>query len=617
MAYRYITKWSEAAEFAESIKNKKYFAIDTETTGLDHVRDKVTLVSITDCDRNTAVIDTRNPDIFEPFRDPLEDERIPKVGFNLNFDYRMIKGTFGITMEALIDLYLAELCLTQGLQKGGRDLESVTLKYLKKERDKSLQTSFINHTGEFSEAQLDYAAQDTIDLIDLGIAVTAEIRKHGNLQNVWTLENKCLPAWADISYYGQRLDVDAWRKIMADNEIAMSKYKKELDNWFRPVLDEDVWGNPDINYGSPDQVVHALQRLGIKVDGEYIEDTNKKTQKKLLNVPVMQCLNNFRVYETALKTFGQPFIDKIHPDTGMIHPKLNQYGTESGRPTCNQPNVLNIPREKRYREAFIGGPNRMISTVDYSAAELRILADLSGDKLMVDGFNSGIDFHCFVASMIFNCEVTKKNENSHLRQPTKAINFGIAYGMAPFTLFERINGEGYKITMEETEDMYEKYCSKFSTALTWLRTQGDKATKDFKLQTKTGRLRYWREPEWPKIFAACEEEFGKGYDKRLAYKKYNAQIAAIAREAGNMPIQSMNADMTKLSMYKLRKEFKDRKLDAYICGSIYDELVVNTHESCAKEVHELQKQVMVDCANLYLTRVKMEVEGHLATCWTK
>lgn len=626
MNYEYVKTFERADKIALSLLGQPYFAIDTETTGLDHVTDKVTLVSITDSHRNTYVIDTRDPSIFETFQVPLEDEAIVKVGFNLNFDYRLCKGTFGFGIENVLDLLLGELCLTQGSQFGDRGLDDVTMKYLKVERDKTLQKSFIGHTGDFSEAQLQYAADDTIYLLDLAKEMTKAIRAKGNLHQVWTLVNRAMPAWADITYYGQKIDVDAWKKIMADNVIGLKRAKKDLDVLFEPVIDKNIFfgideenGGLDINYGSPDQVVSALQKLGIKVDGAYIADTNKKTQKKLAEIPVIKALNVYRGYETLLKNFGQTWLDKIHPVTGMIHPKLNQYGTESGRPSCNKPNVLNVPREKRYREAFIAGLRRLISTVDYSAAELRILADLSGDRLMIDGFNSGIDFHCFVATMLFAREVTKKNENKELRQPTKAINFGIAYGMAPYSLYERINGEGYKITLEDTELLFHKYCDTFHVAIGWLREQGAAAVKNDKFwqQTRTGRLRYWHKPEWPKIYAACEAEYGKNFDRRLANYKFKGQMAAIEREAGNNPIQSMNADMTNLAMYRLRKEIKARKLDAFICGSVYDEIVVNTAESCGEEVHELQKKIMVESANGYLTHVKMEVEGHLAKCWTK
>jgi DNA polymerase I-like protein with 3'-5' exonuclease and polymerase domains len=191
--------------------------------------------------------------------------------------------------------------------------------------------------------------------------------------------------------------------------------------------------------------------------------------------------------------------------------------------------------------------------------------------------------------------------------------------MAPYSLYERINGEGYKISLEDTELLFDKYCETFHVAIGWLRDQGAAAVANDKFwqQTRTGRLRYWNKPEWPKIYAACEAEYGKNFDRRIANYKYKGQMAAIEREAGNNPIQSMNADMTNLAMYRLRKEIKKRKLDAFICGSVYDEIVVNTAESCGQEVHDLQKTIMIDSANGYLTHVKMEVEGHLAKCWTK
>lgn len=624
LQYEYVTSGARCEEIAKHLMAQKYFTFDTETTGLDQHVDKVTLVSITDPQKKTFLIDTReNPKIFLPFKEPLESELVKKTGFNLNFDYRLVKGTFGIEMENLLDLMLGEYCLTQGLMKSGRDLESVTKRYINKERDKTLQTSFIGHTGAFSEAQLQYAAEDSYDLIDIAVAMTAVIRGKGNLINTWNIENRSLPAWADIVFYGQKIDDPAWRAIMADNEKALAAAKVDLDYHMEPVVDKYLDGRLAIDYESPKQLLIALRRLGLQVDEDAIEDTNKKTLKKLREFPVIQALMRYRTYQKALSTYGLSYLEEVHQKTGRIHPKVNQYGTESGRPTCNKPNILNIPREARYRNAFGTESGRLISTCDHSAAELRILADQSNDRTMVDGFNSGIDFHCFVASMLFNREVTKKNENAHLRTPTKELNFGIAYGMSPFSLFEKINGNGYKITLDDTEKLFNKYCDTFRTALSYLRNQGEIAKKDLFLQTSTGRMRYWRKPEWGTIYASLAKELGPRFDpnsyegKRLAARKYESQLSAISREGGNMPIQSMNADMTKTAMYEIRRECKKRKYDVRMYNSVYDEIVLDTPESCAQEVHEIHKNLMKETANRFLTKVQMEVEGHLAKCWTK
>jgi DNA polymerase I-like protein with 3'-5' exonuclease and polymerase domains len=336
----------------------------------------------------------------------------------------MAKGTAGIEMEGSRDLMLAEYCLMAGIQWDGFGLAAMTKKYLGKDRDKSLQKSFIGHTGDFSESQLVYAVEDTSDLFPLGKIMQEEMKSAG-VDRAWGIENRSIPAWGDMQFYGQKIDTTAWQGIMAYNQERMVEERLNLDKYFEPFYDVDLFGKLDINYNSQPTILYGLQRMGVKIDGEKIRNTNKETQKKIRNLPVIEALEKYRSAVKAYGTYGQTYLDAIHAITGRIHPRFNQYGTDTGRPSCRENlNVLNIPRDKRFRNAFITDWDRLISTVDFSGAELRILADQSGDPLMVKGFNSGTDFHCYVASMLFGVEVTKKNENARLRQPAKTINFG-------------------------------------------------------------------------------------------------------------------------------------------------------------------------------------------------
>lgn len=422
MQYEFITDSSRARDVLSQLMDEKVVALDTETTGLDPHTDSVILLSIS-TPKATYLIDTRKVPlkIFKPL---FEKEEIPKVGFNLAFDYRMIKGSGGGELEGCRDLMLGEYCLMAGVQWDGFSLEAVTRKYLGKERDKTLQKSFINHTGDFTEDQLKYAAEDTSDLFPLGKIMQEKIKSEG-VHLAWGIENRSLPAWADIQYYGQKIDVGAWKKIMESNLEKTRVAKDNLDRFFEPFFDRDLFGVLDVNYNSQPTILYGFQKMGIKVDGDYIKNTNKETQKKIRDLPVTQALENYRQAVKAYGTYGQTYLDAIHPKTGRIHPRFNQYGTDTARPSCREGlNVLNIPRDKHFRNAFVTDEGRMISTVDFSGAELRIMADQSGDPLMVEGFNSGTDFHCFVASMLFGVEVTKKNENAKLRQPAKTINFG-------------------------------------------------------------------------------------------------------------------------------------------------------------------------------------------------
>lgn len=421
MQFEYVQSATRAAEVCVALRSEKLLAHDTETTGLDAHKDKVILHSISTREK-TYVIDTRDVRCLEAVRPILEDESIIKLGVNLDFDYRLIKGTAGIDTEGNYDLMLAEQAIMAGLQKDGFSLEAIAKKYCKKEIDKTLQKSFIGHKGEFTDAQLEYAAKDTAELFDIADEMKKVIKALGLGKTIMT-ECRALPAFSDITFYGQKINTDDWKGIMSDNQTIFQDEMKNLDKFFDPYYERDLFGNLDINYKSQPQILYGLQAMGVVVDGKMIESTGKQVQKKIQHLPVIIALQKYRSAKRILEAYGQNFLDAIHPNTGRIHPAFWQYGTATGRGAGRGGlNVLNIPRDKRFRHAFITDSDRLISTVDYSGAELRILAELSGDPLTVEGFLKGIDFHCYVASMLFNREKVEKSDP--IRQPTKTLNFG-------------------------------------------------------------------------------------------------------------------------------------------------------------------------------------------------
>lgn len=636
--YTYVTDSAGAYAARDHLLKHKVIAHDTETTGLCPHKDKVILAQFSSKE-HTFVIDTRNPDLLKIQKPVLENEEIYKVEFNGIFDYEMDKGTAGIDTENIFCLKLGEQSMHAGIQFSGNDLETVTKKYLGISRDKTLQKSFIGHKGDFSVDQLDYGADDTRLLLDIAPIMQKKAKEMGVL-HTWQTENGAIQPFGDIEFYGQKIDAPAWTKLMEFQELAAKQAKRDLDKWFIPIVGEDLFSNAGmeyeglggaaINYNSQPQVLYALQMMGLKIDGETIQDTGKKMQKKLIDHGAIQALSEFRRAEKLLGTYGQQYLDAINPLTGRVHFKFNQYGTETGRPTCRAKlNCLNIPRDPRYRSAFITELRRLLSTVDYSAAELRILAELSGDRLMIEGFNSGIDFHCYVASMLFGVEVTKKNENRHLREPTKQLNFGIAYGMSPFSLYEKLRYElKQDTTLEKCKDLFERYQKTFKEAIFWLKSQQKTASTEFQMTNMNGRRRHWFKPDMQKIRFAVEKDLTKNGKLKLTddmedqipelvQEKTKAHLAAIQREGANFQIQSVNADFAKRAMATLRKDYKKRGWDGRMYNMVYDEIVTDHEESTAQEAHEHKMKVMNDSANAMLKKVPMQVEGHLAACWTK
>lgn len=617
MNYKYLRTTEEVEEIFPALMGRKLWAVDTETSGLDPHVSKVVLLQIGN-EEVQYVIDTRRASI-EPLRAFFESREIKKIGHNLKFDYKMLKGSFGIELENSRDTFLAERLLHMGRKFQGFGLSDVLSQYLGLEMDKSVRSSFGTDEclrGDFSREQIEYAARDVKHLIPLA-REQARLLEKDSLQHVWVLECDALPAFGDMELGGIGLDRGKWKDLMDDNTKKALEIKKNLDEVASNFVTPDLFGEIDVNYSSPNQVVHILRLLGIKVrekdpatgrwEEVLVSKSDDKTLKKIKGVPFVQLLKQYRSYMVRLNTFGQPYLDAVHPKTGMIHPEFSQIGTETGRPAKaprSPVNMLNIPREAAMRNCFTGREGEQVETDDFSGCELRIWAHISKDPELTRAFKDGIDVHCYVASKLYGVSVTK-SENSHLRAPAKGLNFGIAYGMGATSLYERLNGDGFQIELAQAKELFSKYCREFSVGVNFLRSAGRLAAEQGYLHNLLGRRRYWVKPD-PAAYPKGERD-----------EKYQGALAAIEREGGNFLIQSVNADITKYAMVLIRDYKKQNKVKSEFVNQVYDEIVTRTKSSQSEEFHAVKLSLMKKAAERWITSVPIEVDGHAGPCWTK
>ncbi len=186
--------------------------------------------------------------------------------------------------------------------------------------------------------------------------------------------------------------------------------------------------------------------------------------------------------------------------------------------------------------------------------------------------------------------------------------------MSPFSLFELLNGTGYKISLEECKDLFNKYKKTFATTIKWLQNQQHTALRKLEMSNSNGRMRHWTKPNFPRILAQLEAENAKkkkgpklspGQIKEMARDKYKAAEGGIKREGANFMIQSINADMTKTAMARIRREFRKRNWDGRMYNSVYDEIVMDIHKNIADDGYALQQQIMLESANEMLRNVPM------------
>jgi len=411
------------------------WGLDFETTGVDPIVDKIIMCQIGRPDKQ-YVMDTRQVSV-EPLRPFFESKEIKKIAHNAIFEYQMAKMNWGIELEALRCTQIAERVITAGTRYVF-NLASVAHDRLGIVMDKDLQKSFIGMKNEtFTQEQFEYGAGDVVYMNTLLESQTKDIMKEG-LENTYLLECDFIPCLGDMQLNGIKLDVNLWKKTIEENIKKRDELIDKMDQIASAYVTCDLSGKPDINYGSPVQIVNLLQLMRIKYN-EYdpktkketvkiIDKSDDKTFKKIIGKhQILDLIQDYRTQCVLINTFGEPYIKAIHPVTGRIQTSFEQIGADTGRLTKgrdSEVNLLNLPQDSRFRRGFVAKPDYVIETDDYSGCELRILAEYTEDPKFTHAFLNGIDAHCMVASDLYRVPVTKTNENKRLRKPAKALNFG-------------------------------------------------------------------------------------------------------------------------------------------------------------------------------------------------
>lgn len=574
-----ITNTSDVEGIIAELNSMPIIAVDTETEGLDPYRDKLLLLQIGNLEKQ-FIIDCRKASP-EPLRGILEGQK-PKVLQNAKFDYKMIKHAFNIEMENMIDTMLIEQVLTSGLSGRRYGLADLAEYYLKTKLDKTERESFINHTGEFSENQLTYAQNDLIFTLQILNHQMPMVIQDG-LEHTVKLECLAIGAFGDMEYNGILLDKEKWCAILEEEKLLRSSAKEKIDKIFMPHSDIDLFGMVNINYDSEEQLRSALENIGINVS-----DTSKATLSKIQH-PIGQLIIDYREHQKVVSSYGQGFLEHIHPITGRIHPLFKQIGASSGRTSCTEPNLQNIKADSRFRSCFIAPEGRKLIVADYSGCELRIIAELSGDPVFLETFRNGGDLHSIVATEIFRKNVSK-NENPELRQKAKVINFGLAYGMGAQGLSAAL-----EISEDEAKELLDKYFQSYPLVKRYLDKSAEEAIQKGYSVTIGGRRRYYE----------------------IKDKKDSKAIASIARQAKNAPIQGTNADMTKLALIWIRNKIKEKKLNAMLVNTVHDEIVLECDEQIAEDVADITRNCMIKAGEYYLSKLPVEVECSISECWEK
>ncbi|MBL7138401.1 MAG: DNA polymerase I [Bacteroidales bacterium] len=543
-------------ELTSSLKKQPSFCFDTETTGLDPNDSE--LVGISFSWHSHAAWYLPIPanyheaqQLLSGFKPLFEDPSIGKTGQNLKFDIAILKW-YDVTVNGpLFDTMLAHYLLQPDMRHNMDFLAESFLHYTPVSIE-----SLIGKRGsnQLSMRTVDadtikeYAAEDADITWQLKEVFEPMLTETGTRKLFDEIEIPLIPVLASMEAEGVRIDGKA-----------LESYSAELAEEIRKV-EEEIYTDAGIefNISSPKQLGEVL------FDRLVIVDKPKKTKTKqystsedvlsrLVNKhPIISKILEYRSLTKLKSTYVDVLPTLVNPRDGRIHTSYNQAVAATGRLSSNNPNLQNIPirteRGREIRKAFVPRNDQYtLLSADYSQIELRIIAHLSQDQSMMEDFREGKDIHAATAAKIYGVQIDQVNRE--MRRKAKAVNFGIAYGMSAFGLAERLN-----LPRQEAADIIRQYFTEYPG----IRRYMDKTIKFARehgfVETMMHRRRYLR-------------DINSG----------NANVRGFAeRNAINAPIQGTAADMIKIAMIHIFREFEQRKFKSRMILQVHDELVFDT-----------------------------------------
>ncbi len=394
------------------------------------------------------------------------------------------------------------------------------------------------------------------------------------------LELPLMTVLSKMEHQGIMVDPEKLKVISGDLEVTLERLTEAI---FAEAGEE-------FNINSPKQLgVVLFEKLGLPVlkRTKTGPSTAADVLEELSDHPIVASVLEYRQVAKLKSTYADALGELISPETKRIHTTFNQTITATGRLSSTHPNLQNIPVRseagRRIREAFVAPPGYFLLGADYSQIELRLLAHLSGDEVLLGAFRSGQDIHVQTAAEVFGLELEEVTDEQ--RSAAKAINFGIVYGISSFGLAKGIN-----LTRAEAQTYIDSYFLRYPMVKSYLDSLVEQGNRIGYVETLAKRRRYL---------------------PNLKSRNFSLRNFA-ARTAMNTPIQGSAADIIKLAMLKVDRELKDAGLRTKLLLQVHDELVLEVPEDELKTAAELVKREM---EGVYPLDVPLEVGVFYGLNW--
>ena len=564
-----VTTKKALAALVETLEAAELVAFDTETTSLESLDadlvgfsfavepGKAWYVPVAHVEQDTEFSRDEAVAALKPL---LENARIPKLAQHTKYDLNVLVRAgielAGIAHDTMLESYCHNATATR------HDLDSLATRYLGRQT-----TSYAQVAGSGKQqlrfdqvpvpAAAHYAGEDAEVCLCLHQQLWPEVQKYDGVKGVYeNLEIPLISVLARMERTGVLVDREVLGKQSA--EIAERLQALEAQAW------EAAGG--EFNLGSPKQLQEILfERLEIPVVRKTPKGQPSTAEDVLQELAVDHELPALILQHRSLAKLKSTYTDrlpeKIRADTGRVHTHYHQANAATGRLSSADPNLQNIPirteEGRRIRKAFVAPAGCTILAADYSQIELRIMAHLSGDERLLQAFADGEDIHQATAAEVFG--VPLEEVTTEQRRSSKAINFGLMYGMSAWGLARQLETD--RTTAGEYIDTY---FARYPGVREFMDTTRKLAKSQGFVETIAGR-RLWL----PEINA------------RNRQRQQAAERAAI-----NAPLQGTAADIIKRAMIDVDAWIQQDNVPARLVMQVHDELVLEVEKDALDDVRQ-------------------------------
>jgi len=617
--------------FQTDLLTTNYIGLDIETSGLDEWTDYIKLIQIR-MSGNTYILFAQKLDAryTEYLLNLLQDSGKTCIGHNIEFDLRHLYLHYNILLTNVADTMINEVLINNGLEDGRSlySLKDLAWKYLQVEIDKSVRDTFIGDTP-ITEEQLVYA---DLDVSYLEPIYTLQLKKLEEQKQLRTqeLENKVLPIVVEMHMNGIKVDTETWITVSSESKKKLETLKEELlkdiaekstehynfetvvdcmDKLYIPkpkgfkrvdlalISDKEKIFNfikNTFNLSSNKQMLNVLTNV-YKIK---LSDTNEKTiNKHIKGNPIISKLLNYRGFEKEVSSFANGYLSKINPKTGRIHTFYHQVGARTGRFSSSDPNMQNVKgkteegeESSKYRRCFVSSEGKKLITADYSQQELRLLADITRDRRMLETFEKQLDPHIVTATGLFHKEYDEVTKQERGRG--KTLNFAINYGTTEYGL-----DRNFDIPKAEGKEYIKNYFLFYKDYANYVDYVSEKIWEYGFASTLLGRKRFYTRKTM--------------YEPNMNPQYYKEKTL---RSLRNHMIQGTGADMTKTALINIfyGNPFGNK---LKILLQVHDEIVFECDEDIVEAATDFIRNEMLKAEAAFLKVVQPKVDVKYSDFW--